>query len=145
MTSVPQQQPSPSKFVELSENECIKLLADHTAGRIGFMGLDGPQVLPVTYQYRFGSVIFRTSPVGALSGLARRTSVAFEIDRIDERNQSGWSVLVLGFAEEMVHNRLLASAWETGPVPWADGMRNLFIEIKPRKISGRSVHTRSGY
>ena len=85
MTSVPQQQPSPSKFVELSENECIKLLADHTAGRIGFMGLDGPQILPVTYQYRFGSVIFRTSPVGALSGLARRTSVAFEIDRIDER------------------------------------------------------------
>jgi hypothetical protein len=92
MASVPQQQPSPNKFVELSENECIKLLADHTAGRIGFMGLDGPQVLPVTYQYRFGSVIFRTSPVGALSGLARRTSVAFEIDRIDERNQSGWSV-----------------------------------------------------
>jgi nitroimidazol reductase NimA-like FMN-containing flavoprotein (pyridoxamine 5'-phosphate oxidase superfamily) len=109
------------------------------------MGLDGPQILPVTYQYRFGSVIFRTSPVGALSGLARRTSVAFEIDRIDERNQSGWSVLVLGFAEEMVHNRLLASAWEIGPVPWADGTQNLFSEIKPRKISGRSVHTRSGY
>ena len=42
MTSVPQQQPSPSKFVELSENECIKLLADHTAGRIGFMGLRRP-------------------------------------------------------------------------------------------------------
>ena len=58
MTSVPQQQPSPSKFVELSENECIKLLADHTAGRIGFMGLDGPQILPVTYQYRFGSANF---------------------------------------------------------------------------------------
>ena len=145
MTALPQQQPSPSKFVELSENECIKLLADHTAGRVGFMGSDGPQILPVSYQYRFGSVIFRTSPVGALSGLARRTSVAFEIDRIDERNQSGWSVLILGFAEEMVHNRLLASAWEAGPVPWADGTRNLFIEIKPRKISGRSVHTRSGY
>jgi hypothetical protein len=24
-------------------------------------------------------------------------------------------------------------------VPWADGVRNLFIEIKPRKISGRAV------
>ena len=57
MTSLPQQQPSPSKFVELSENECIKLLADHTAGRVGFMGSDGPQILPVSYQYRFGSVI----------------------------------------------------------------------------------------
>jgi nitroimidazol reductase NimA-like FMN-containing flavoprotein (pyridoxamine 5'-phosphate oxidase superfamily) len=100
--------------------------------------------LPVTYQYRNGSVIFRTSPVGALSGLVRRTSVAFEIDEIDEQNKSGWSVLVLGFAEAMAHNYLLASAWETGPVPWADGVRNLFIEIKPRKISGRAVRAHAG-
>jgi Pyridoxamine 5'-phosphate oxidase len=53
----------------------------------------------VTYQFRHGSVIFRTSPAGVLSGLVRRTSVAFEIDNIDEQNKSGWSVLVLGFAE----------------------------------------------
>jgi uncharacterized protein len=93
----------------------------------------------VTYQYRNGSVIFRTSPYGPLAGLVRRTSVAFEIDRIDEKNKSGWSVLVMGFAEAMAHDYLLTSAWETGPVPWADGVRNLFIEITPRKISGRSV------
>ena len=43
------------------------------------------------------------------------------------------------FAEAMTHNYLLMSAWETGPVPWADGVRNLFIEITPRRISGRSV------
>lgn len=109
-----------------------------------FHAPDGPQILPVTYQYRHGSLVFRTSPVGVLSGLVRRTSVAFEIDGIDEHNKSGWSVLVLGFAEAMAHNYLLASAWETGPVPWADGTRNLFIEIKPRKISGRAVRARSG-
>jgi uncharacterized protein len=100
---------------------------------------DGPQILLVTYQYRNGSVIFRTSPAGALSVLVRRTSVAFEIDGIDEQRHSGSSVLVLGFAEAMAHNYLLTSAWETGPVRWAEGVRNLFIEIKPRKISGRSV------
>jgi len=33
--------------------------------------------------------------------------------------------------------------WEMGPVPWADGVRNLFIEIKPRKVSGRSVRSAS--
>ena len=54
-------------------------------------------------------------------------------------------MLVLGFAEAMVHNYLLASTWETSPVPWADGTRNLFIEIKPRKISGRSVHAPTVY
>jgi uncharacterized protein len=143
MTS-PDQKPSPSNFAELSEDACKELLAQHTAGRVGFMAPDGPQILPVTYQYRNGNVIFRTSPHGAMSSLVRRTSVAFEIDGIDEEKQSGWSVLVLGFAEAMAHNYLLASAWETGPVPWADGVRNLFIEIKPRKISGRSVRARTG-
>jgi uncharacterized protein len=144
MSSSPDQRPAIGNFTELSEAECKQLLAEHTAGRIGFMAADGPQILPVTYQFRHGSVVFRTSPVGVLSGLVRRTSVAFEIDNIDEQNKSGWSVLVLGFAEAMAHNYLLTSAWETGPEPWADGVRNLFIEIKPRKISGRAVLTRSG-
>jgi nitroimidazol reductase NimA-like FMN-containing flavoprotein (pyridoxamine 5'-phosphate oxidase superfamily) len=143
MTSPAEQMPAPSNFGELSEAECKQLLTEHTAGRVGFMAPDGPQILPVTYQYRNGSVIFRTSPAGPLSGLIRRTSVAFEIDDIDEERHSGWSVLVLGFAEAMPHDYLLTSAWETGPVPWADGIRNLFIEIKPRKISGRSVGVRS--
>ena len=138
-SSQSERQPSTKDFVELSEAKCQELLAQHTAGRVSFMAGDGPLILPVTYQYRNGSVIFRTSPVGPLAELVRRTSVAFEIDEIDEQNKSGWSVLVLGFAEAMAHNYLLTSAWETGPVPWADGVRNLFVEIKPRKISGRAV------
>ena len=134
-----ERQRSTKDFVELSEAECRELLEQHTAGRVGLMAGDGPLILPVTYQYRDGSVIFRTSPVGPLAELVRRISVAFEIDEIDEQSKSGWSVLVLGFAEAMAHNYLLTAAWETGPVPWADGVRNLFIEIKPRKISGRAV------
>jgi uncharacterized protein len=110
MTSSANQNPSTSHFAESSEEECKELLAQHTAGRIGFLAPDGPQILPVTYKFRNGSVIFRTSPVGPLSGLIRRTSVAFEIDSIDEQNKFGWSVLVLGFAEAMAHNYLLASA-----------------------------------
>jgi nitroimidazol reductase NimA-like FMN-containing flavoprotein (pyridoxamine 5'-phosphate oxidase superfamily) len=143
MTSPSEGRPSTSNFGELSEAECKQLLAQHTAGRVGFMAADGPQILPVTYQYRNGSVIFRTSPYGPLAGLVRRTSVAFEIDSIDEQDKSGWSVLLLGFAEAMAHDYLLTAAWETGPVPWADGVRNLFIEITPRKISGRSIRSAS--
>ena len=139
MTTPQDEKPVVGSFAELSEGDCKELLAQHSAGRIGFMAGDGPQILPVTYQYRNGSVVFRTSPAGPLAELVRRTSVAFEIDSIDEQSKSGWSVLVLGFAEAMAHNYLLTSAWETGPVPWADGVRNLFIEINPRKISGRAV------
>jgi uncharacterized protein len=141
MTSPQDQQPSTGSFAELSEAECRELLGQHTAGRVRFMAGDGPQILPVTYQYRNRRVIFRTSPIGPLAGLVRRTSVAFAIDSIDEQHKSDWSVLVLGFAQALAHDHLLASAWETGPVPWADGVRNLFMEIKPRKISGRAVGT----
>jgi nitroimidazol reductase NimA-like FMN-containing flavoprotein (pyridoxamine 5'-phosphate oxidase superfamily) len=145
MTS-PQNEKQPANhLVELSESDCRELLAQHTAGRVGFMAGDGPLILPVTYQYRNGSVIFRTSPIGPLAELVRRTPVAFEIDEINEQNKSGWSVLVVGFAEAMAHNYLLTSAWETGPVPWADGVRNLFVEIKPRKISGRAVRGSSSF
>ena len=118
MTSPSEEKPPAGSFGELSEAECKQLLAQHTAGRVGFMVGDGPQILPVTYQYRTGSVIFRTSPYGPLAGLPGEP-VCFEIDGIDEQNKSGWSVLVLGFAEAMAHDYLLASAWETGPVPWA--------------------------
>lgn len=72
-----------------------------------FYGPDGPLILPVTYQFRNGSVIFRTSPVGPLAGLVRRTNVAFEIDGFDEETKSGWSVLIRGFAEAVPHNYLL--------------------------------------
>ena len=84
-----------------------------TYSRPGWFGApQGPQILPVTYQCRNGDVIFRTSPFGILSGLVRRTSVAFEIDGIDERDHSGWSVLMLGFAQAMAHDYLQANAWE---------------------------------
>jgi nitroimidazol reductase NimA-like FMN-containing flavoprotein (pyridoxamine 5'-phosphate oxidase superfamily) len=144
MTSSSNEQPSTGNFTALSESECKELLAQQTAGRVGFTAPDGPLILPVTYQYRNGSVIFRTSPVGPLAGLVRRTSVAFEIDGFDEETKSGWSVLIRGFAEAVPHNYLLTSAWESGPVPWAEGIRNVFIEIKPHKISGRAVQGTHG-
>jgi uncharacterized protein len=110
MTS-PQNEKQPINcLVELSEADCRELLAHHTAGRVGFMAGDGPLILPVAYQYRNGSVIFRASPVGPLAELVRRTSVAFEIDEINEQSKSGWSGLVVGFAEAMAHNYLLTSA-----------------------------------
>ena len=139
MTSPSDRNHSTGQLTELSEAVCREHLAQHSAGRIGFLAPAGPQILPVTYQFRGGNVVFRTSPTGALSGLVRRSSVAFEIDEIDEQNHSGWSVLVLGFAQAMAHNSLLTSAWESGPVPWAEGTRNVFIEITPRTISGRAL------
>jgi hypothetical protein len=74
-----------------------------------------------------------------LSSLGRHTRVAFEIDNIDEERESGWSVLVLGSAERVTREYTLTSLWKDGPVPWAEGTRNLFIVITPETITGRAV------
>jgi Pyridoxamine 5'-phosphate oxidase len=124
------EKPAIGDFTELSESDCKRAPGTAHCRPDRSHGRGRPAILPVSYQYRNGSVIFRTSPVGPLAALVRRTSVAFEIDGIDEQNKSGWSVLVNGFAEAMAHDYLLTTAWETGPVPGADGARNLLIEIK---------------
>ena len=65
--------------------------------------------------------------------LSVATRVAFEIDDIDEERESGWSVLVLGSAERVTREYTLTSLWKDGPVPWAEGTRNLFIMITPKR------------
>ena len=133
---------SASPFAELTLAECERLLAEHKAGRVGLNAPTGPQILPVTYAYYAKTIVFRTSPYGVLSSLERHTRVAFEIDDIDEERESGWSVLVLGSAERVTQEHTVSSLWKDGPVPWAEGPRNLFIMITPETITGRTVGPR---
>ena len=130
---------SAGQFAELTLAECERRLAEHKAGRVGLNAPAGPQILPVTYAYYAKTIVFRTSPYGVLSSLERHTRVAFEIDDIDEERESGWSVLVLGSAERVTREYMLTSLWKDGPVPWAEGTRNLFIMITPETITGRTV------
>ena len=67
----------------------------------------------------------------------------FRIDSIDEKQQAGWSVLVLGSAERVTQQYTLSTLWKEGPVPWASGTRNLFIAITPESITGRAVRALS--
>ena len=130
---------STSHFEVISESRCKELLAVHTAGRIGWNAPDGPEILPVTYAYHNNEIVFRTSPHGVLSSLERRMRVAFEIDEIHEDIQTGWNVLVRGTARGVTNRYNLTTLWKNGPVPWASGVRNIFIAITPERISGRVV------
>jgi nitroimidazol reductase NimA-like FMN-containing flavoprotein (pyridoxamine 5'-phosphate oxidase superfamily) len=128
-----------SHFAEIPKSRCEELLAQHKAGRVAWNPADGPKIMPVTYQYWNGMVVFRTAPDGPLASLTRRTHVAFEIDQIDEDQEKGWSVVVLGFSEGVTQRYTLSTLWRDGPVPWAGGVRNVFVAITPQSITGRAV------
>lgn len=128
------------RFSSLPSTECHALLRQHTIGRVGWNTMDGPQILPVTYAYRDGSIIFRTAPYGALSELRNVRQVAFEVDEFDVATRTGWSVLVRGWAKAASNPDELAGLWEQQePTPWATGARTLFIIISPEQLSGRVI------
>src|SRR5215207_10556196 len=122
----------------LSVDRCRQLLADHHVGRIAWAGADGLQLLPVSYAYHRGSLIFRTSPYGVLSELVRPVDVIFEVDDLDSEFRVGWSVVVTGRAQAVAEPSNLVELWTVdGITPWSAGVRNLFIEVTPRQITGR--------
>jgi uncharacterized protein len=78
-----------------------------------------------------------------LSELIRPTEVALEIDEIDQRNHGGWSVVVQGRAQGVAEPEQLENMWAAGGVvPWAAGVRNVFIQITPHGVTGRVVAAR---
>jgi nitroimidazol reductase NimA-like FMN-containing flavoprotein (pyridoxamine 5'-phosphate oxidase superfamily) len=130
-----------AQFQEIHATRCRELLAHHHTGRVAWSAPDGPELLPVTYAVHNGDVVFRTSPYGAMAQLAeQRCPVAFEIDDIDREQGSGWSVVVRGTTRGVVPAHELVTLWTVdGIEPRATGIRNAFVAITPRTISGRVV------
>jgi nitroimidazol reductase NimA-like FMN-containing flavoprotein (pyridoxamine 5'-phosphate oxidase superfamily) len=133
-------QESAQGFGPISPARCQELLESQSIGRVAWQAADGPQILPVTYAWHDGTIIFRTSPYGVLSELVRPTDVALEIDELDQQSRQGWSVVVQGRAQGVAEPDQLVRMWTVGGVvPWASGIRNVFIQIIPRRITGRAV------
>ncbi|MGO4596396.1 pyridoxamine 5'-phosphate oxidase family protein [Terrabacter sp. 2RAF25] len=124
---------------DLSPADCQALLESRSIGRIGWSAGDGPQIFPISYACVADLIVFRTSPFGVLSELVRPAQVVFEVDELDERAHSGWSVIARGRAQAVASPALLTHLWTLdGAEPWAAGTRNLFIGIEVARLSGRS-------
>ena len=139
---------SDSRIEHLGHDECLRLIAPGGIGRIGYQSLFGPVILPVNYQVQDDVIVFRTaehSPVDKdlQTGIAgAEFKVAFEIDELDLRARSGWSVLVRGSAHRVRPGSEHESAEATGVEPWPGGDRELFMSITPTTsghITGRRI------
>ena len=126
------------RLTELTEDECLELLATRQVGRLAYCDQDGPLAVPVNYVIHDGMVLFRTSPHTSLGQHAPSATVAFEVDEIDDFTQSGWSVLVRGPAE-YVDPDDLPTASDSRPVPWPQGVRTLHVQVRPLSITGRRL------
>jgi uncharacterized protein len=109
-------QESTQEFAPISPARCQELLESQSVGRVAWQAADGPQILPVTYAWHDGTIIFRTSPYGVLSELVRPTDIALEIDQLDQESRQGWSVVVQGRAQGVAEPDQLVRMWTVGGV-----------------------------
>lgn len=100
MTGSPIAESASSTAAEIPPEECLRLLAMMSVGRIAVAPAGAaPLVVPVNYALDGDVVVFRAdrgSRLGRLAGLP----VSFEVDLIDPYQKLGWSILVRGTARE---------------------------------------------
>lgn len=125
----------------LGIDDCYRLLATQQIGRLGVNAEHYPLIFPVNYALDQGVIVIRTN-AGTKLAAADHANVTFEVDQIDERTRSGWSVLVRGLAEEVTsehRTELIERTKATGVEPWAPGDRGHWMRLIPQDISGRWI------
>jgi nitroimidazol reductase NimA-like FMN-containing flavoprotein (pyridoxamine 5'-phosphate oxidase superfamily) len=125
----------------LTAEECYRLLATQQIGRLGVNAEHYPLIFPVNYALDGEVVVIRTGTGTKLSA-AHRANVTFEVDDIDPRRRSGWSVLVRGLAEEVGSehaHELVERTRASGVEPWAPGDRGHWLRLIPQGIAGRRL------
>jgi nitroimidazol reductase NimA-like FMN-containing flavoprotein (pyridoxamine 5'-phosphate oxidase superfamily) len=126
-------------LVHLSPDECRALLPTQTIGRVGVVFGTEQAILPVNYVVIDGDVYFRTDPGSKLIAAVLHRPVVFEIDHAEPGTRDGWSVNVVGHAEE-VTDRALRQRVLDGPLePWAEGVRDNVVRIRAEELTGRRI------
>ena len=130
-----------SLMEEMAESVCLELVNGRHFGRVAFTDRADrpPMIMPVNYLMHANTVVFRTDPDSKLGSALRSATVSFEIDGIDERERTGWSVVIFGRAQEVVDPQELDDLRQTPLLPWAPGDRSQYVRITPEIVTGRRI------
>jgi nitroimidazol reductase NimA-like FMN-containing flavoprotein (pyridoxamine 5'-phosphate oxidase superfamily) len=123
----------------LDRDTCVRLLQGEAVGRIGVSVDALPAVLPVNYMVLDNQVVFRTAAHSRLARAVLNQVVAFEVDHTDVETMLGWSVLVVGRADELHDPDRLDRVEARGLRPWAGGQRDHLVGIDLDRVTGRRI------
>jgi nitroimidazol reductase NimA-like FMN-containing flavoprotein (pyridoxamine 5'-phosphate oxidase superfamily) len=126
---------------EIPVDECWNLLRQERVGRVLYQDEGGPVAVPVNYAMLGDAIAFRVAG-GTKRHAVSQPRVGFEVDRIDSDERSGWSVIVRGTGRELSIDEaadMVKDMRPAPPVPWVDGVHNVWLLLRPDTITGRRL------
>jgi nitroimidazol reductase NimA-like FMN-containing flavoprotein (pyridoxamine 5'-phosphate oxidase superfamily) len=126
---------------ELPVDECWNLLRQERVGRVVFQDEGGPIAVPVNYAVLDDAIAFRVAG-GTKRHAMSQPRLGFEVDHIDYDERSGWSVIARGPGREVSIDEaagLVKELRPAPPVPWVDGVHNVWLLIEPDTVTGRRL------
>ncbi len=127
----------------LTEDECRTLLGTVAVGRVAITLGALPAVFPVNYRVVDDEIVFLAGEGTKLRAALDGVVVAFQADEIDGPRRRGWSVLVVGLAQEITDDEELARARDLDLQPLAGGERTHFVRVRPEFVSGRRIDNKA--
>lgn len=122
---------------DLDREECLRLLATQTVGRLAVSEPGGsPHLVPVNYALLRDSVVFRSVP-GTKLRLLVHEPVTFEVDSWDGARGTGWSVIVSGLAYEASDREMEVE--DVSLRPSVESQTSRWVRLMPTSITGRRV------
>jgi uncharacterized protein len=128
-------------LIDVHPEECADLLASATLGRLAVIVDGHPEIYPVNHVYDrwSGCVAFPSNAGTKLHAALSSSSVAFEADGVADDGSRGWSVLVVGHAEEITDAEAIARLSADRDRLWRTGEAARWICIVPSKVTGRRI------
>jgi nitroimidazol reductase NimA-like FMN-containing flavoprotein (pyridoxamine 5'-phosphate oxidase superfamily) len=128
----------------LDRASCLELLATVQVGRLAWAAVDGQvHIRPVNYALAGTDVIVRTAMGSILAAALAKLPVTFEADELEPALETGWSVVVIGTAEDLGSTPEAALLRESVH-PWARGSRPHVVRIRASQVTGRRLRPRGG-
>jgi hypothetical protein len=128
--------PTDRHLMALATEECWGLLATRTWGRLGVVVAGHPEIFPVDHHVD-GRVLLLRTEEGTKLRAAAGARVCFEVDQIDDLSRTGWTVMVVGHADEVFDPASLDVDGPDAPL-WTDDKVH-WLRIVPVKVTGRRL------
>ena len=114
--------------------DCFQLLDEHRVGRVAIIEHGYPLAIPVSYRltgtHADRRIVIRTAPSTTMAQYEGRASL--EVDYIDERERTAWSVIARGTLHRVVGDDTLPD-----PQPWLIEGRHQWLALDVVAVSGR--------